>query len=1197
MIDLYASRFPEDAWRGLVDALQDSLSHGHRAYLVVPSQFTVEAEQALFEALDTKVLMQAQVKSFHSLVRDILQEGSGLRTPLVTEEGRRMLVRLLLEENKDKRRVFTPGTMGTDLCQAFVRQLREWKEYGVSPDTVEEKANTLPEGDRTRQKLLEMAQIYRAYEETLGTIRFDSDDELTWAFQQLSSLSVFDGVDFFFDRFHSLSKREADAVRALVDCGHALHFTMTLDPQMAKMIVSAPETMPYTVQDTLLSDSVEDAAAFSLSARFARQLSALSSLRLHAISKMSIPSTEAISQRDASTANRLQRRLDCRAHEEQDRENGGTLSLRSAVDIGARSVFSLHPPKERLEKTTVSAPITFVRYRNSVQEVEGVIVEIKKRMQQEGAKENDFALFLTDSEEYAPLLKRALQREGLRFFYDEIKEVNYHPLLRTIRALLLLSEKGPRPETMLSLVKAGLLGIEEEDIESYQRYLEQRNIRYRMVEDERYFLFIDKDLRLEEKERERRTQEADTARRVNRKILDYFYSFNERMQNGKTVRDFAKALVYALRTPETAEALFHYEEKLRKEGEEERLALHRQIWDAIMTRLEEMVNLFAEREMDCHDFAALCEEGLSGISLGVIPPFADQIFVGDLLRSRLRPRPYVFIVGVSDAYLPGVRKEDALLSEEEKALLSENNALLPSTNRFALEEERLNFYSVLHQASVHLTLSSAMQNQANESMNPSPWMLRMKKALHQPMKIVDAFSFSEMLYSKGLLLTGLPAILQDADVPASKKENVHALLERMRVLPAYREMAEAIIESGMEEERKPLAVSLVQQLYPANTLSASQLEDFARCPYHYFLRYGLRVEEERPFRVNAPDMGNLLHAAVDRWTTYITPFLAKNTLPSFLASEEAIRKEGANVLVETMDSIKRRDPRNAFFLRMAEKTLMESHARIFDHVENSAIKSIFHEYPFGPNQVLPGLLLTQFPRKVVLRGRIDRLDVLKDSQETYVEVLDYKTGSTSFSLSEILGGVHLQLPLYLRIAEEIGKPFGAFYFPLRAPKAKDADEKETERSGWDKDLQLDGFLRSDSVATRFDTRLEDSGKESAYALYGRKIKEWTARDNVLQPNEVDHLLDTALTLARSFTDSREQGAIAARPLFIRGAKKVCFSGCAYCPFQAICRFEKQRHYNKQRFMEETSWTTWKEQVRRENQDEMDRNDTEQKGGE
>ena len=214
-----------------------------------------------------------------------------------------------------------------------------------------------------------------------------------------------------------------------------------------------------------------------------------------------------------------------------------------------------------------------------------------------------------------------------------------------------------------------------------------------------------------------------------------------------------------------------------------------------------------------------------------------------------------------------------------------------------------------------------------------------------------------------------------------------------------------------------------------------------------------------------------------------------------------------------------------------------------------------------------------------------------------MEVLDYKTGSTSFSLSEILGGVHLQLPLYLRIAEEIGKPFGAFYFPLRAPKAKDADEKETERSGWDKDLQLDGFLRSDSVATRFDTRLEDSGKESAYALYGRKIKEWTARDNVLQPNEVDHLLDTALTLARSLTDSREQGAIAARPLFIRGAKKVCFSGCAYCPFQAICRFEKRRHYNKQRFMEETSWTTWKEQVRRENQDEMDRNDTEQKGGE
>lgn len=1180
MIDIYPSRFPEDAWKGLVEAIKHSLSRGRRAYLVVPSQFTVEAEQALFEALQTNVLMQAQVKSFHSLVRDILQEGSGLCTPVITEEGRRMLIRLLLEENKDERRVLTPGTIGTDLCQAFVQQLREWKEYDILPDIVEEKANRLPEGDRTRQKLLEMAQIFRAYEDALGNTRCDSDDELTLAFQQLSSLAVFDGVDFFFDRFHSLSKREADAVKALVMCGYAVHFTLPLDPRIANVIATAPENMPYAAQEALFTDMVDDAAAFSLSARFARQLSGLSPLRLHDVSKFSPNNKNFEEKASSAVSSRIGRSTSAAGH---------ILPMRSAIDRGARAVFAFRTSQNPPTEGAASVPIRFARYRNSEQEVEGVIVAIKKRMQKEGAKENDFAIFLTDIEEYAPLLKRALRREGLRFFYDEIKEVSYHPLLRTIRALLLLSEEGPRPETMLSLVKAGLLGVEEDDIESYQRYLDQRNIRYRMVEQDRYFTFQDEGLRMGDGERERRKRQADTARRVNRAILDYYYAFEERMQKGKNIRDFAGALVAALRTPETAQALFHYGETLRQEGEEERLALHRRIWDAVMERLNEMVDLFSDREMDRHTFVALCEEGFSGISLGVIPPFADQIVVGDLLRSRLRPRPYVFLLGVSDAYLPSVRKENALLSEEEKAMLSDSDAPLPSTNRFAVEEERLNFYSVLHQAKEHLTLSSAMQNQANESMNPSPWMQRLQTALGQPTTIVDTFSLSDMLYSRGLLLTVLPAILQDADASEERKKTAKQMLDGMRKLPAYREMAEAILDSIAEDERKPLSVKLVQELYPADTLSASQLENFARCPYQYFLRYGLRAEEERLFTVNAPDIGNYLHAAVDRWTTYVSPFLAKNALPSFSTSEDVMRRESEKVLSEVMDPIKREDPKNAFLLRMAKKTLHESHARIFDHLQNSKIQTVLHEFTFGPKNALPGLVLADSPRRLLLYGRMDRLDIVKNEQEAYVEVLDYKTGATFFSLSEILGGVHLQLPLYLRVAEAMGKPFGAFYFPLHAPKAKDVEPLAEENRDWDKDLRLDGFLCQDVVATRFDARLEEEDAASVYALKGRK-KDWAEQENVLRPNEVDHLLDSAEHIARSLTASREAGVIAPRPLVIRSGRKTAFSGCAYCPFQAVCRFEKQRHYSKQRFVEKTDWKEWKDSLGTSAQD-----STEEKG--
>ena len=48
-----------------------------------------------------------------------------------------------------------------------------------------------------------------------------------------------------------------------------------------------------------------------------------------------------------------------------------------------------------------------------------------------------------------------------------------------------------------------------------------------------------------------------------------------------------------------------------------------------------------------------------------------------------------------------------------------------------------------------------------------------------------------------------------------------------------------------------------------------------------------------------------------------------------------------------------------------------------------------------------------------MEGRIDRVDILKEKDERYVKIIDYKSGSNDFSLSDVYYGFQIQLLVYL----------------------------------------------------------------------------------------------------------------------------------------------------------------------------------------
>ena len=66
-------------------------------------------------------------------------------------------------------------------------------------------------------------------------------------------------------------------------------------------------------------------------------------------------------------------------------------------------------------------------------------------------------------------------------------------------------------------------------------------------------------------------------------------------------------------------------------------------------------------------------------------------------------------------------------------------------------------------------------------------------------------------------------------------------------------------------QERPLSPETSSLLYGHKlTASVSRMERFAACPFMQFASHGLRLKERRIYRLEAPDIGELFHAALNK---------------------------------------------------------------------------------------------------------------------------------------------------------------------------------------------------------------------------------------------------------------------------------------------------------------------------------------------
>ena len=330
---------------------------------------------------------------------------------------------------------------------------------------------------------------------------------------------------------------------------------------------------------------------------------------------------------------------------------------------------------------------------------------------------------------------------------------------------------------------------------------------------------------------------------------------------------------------------------------------------------------------------------------------------------------------------------------------------------------------------------------------------------------------------------------------------------------------------------------------------------FSKCPYEYFMNFGLGVRELKKAEFSAVNVGSCVHATLD------AVFRKYGNIAAFTDSE--ILKTADEEVSGYMRSVFGKDaerPDMQICALAVRKRLITMMKAMRNELSVSGFRPAYTELGIGGDgDVLKCELDCGDGVTARVRGSIDRVDVMNDDGKSYVRVIDYKTKKKEFSLFDIYRGENVQLPLYLDVLTSTGEklfdarplPAGMMYYGL---------DREFERIDGAMSLfeALDIFENSGELPSKppfLDKRsgmilddpemLEKADKSEKYF----RDKDEAKKFKFVSHGDFETVFRHVKRKLKEMCSSVSSGKIEKTPYFV-------IANCGYCHLKDVCENSK-----------------------------------------
>jgi ATP-dependent helicase/nuclease subunit B len=1129
--------------------------------LLVPEQTTYQMEVNLAKASDLGGSLRAQVLSFRRLVWRVFSETGGGQKVLIGGIGKRMLLRRILLKHRLRLRAFARTVERPGMANLLAQTIGEFKTYRVSPKDLRDVQDN---NELLMNKLHDLAFIFDEFQMEIDKGLLDPDDELSFLAEKIGPAHLFRGAHVWVDGFTGFTPQEIEVLKNIFLCAKEVVITLPLEPSLTtderlleeRTFKAGDElfTGPWQTYQALQRIAAET-GTHQHPPKFLVNIKRFKHPWLYHLEKnfFSYP-TVAYDNCDNDEANKTE------------------TDLKDQMDVNTS------PFKEGVEIYSAV---------NRRAEIEGIARELRNLARDEGLRWNEMAIMTRDLAGYHDLIAQVFTSYEIPYFLDYKRSVIHHPLIELLQSLPEAAETNLAYEPLFRCLKSDFFPLSRDDVDRLENYAIEHGVHgdgwgetWQSLGQRT--LGQNKELRAEE---QKLIAELNEYRE---KVYNLLFPFIRDLKAGDhlrdlTVRDITYSLYTFLERLKVPETLSNWSKKTQEEGNLSEAKLHEQIWDAVLQVLDEMVAGLGEECLTLEEYTLVLTSGLEAIELGLIPPGLDQVLVGSLDRSRNPEVRVLFLLGANEGILPAYSSFDGVLDAGERETLEHEGIVLAPKGKAQIFEEQFYIYTALTRATEKLIITYPLTDEEGKGLSVSPVVKRLCQlfpelqegffGMQKELQYISQADTTLQSYAEQLRLLrqgkALSPLWQAAEKWLSEDPARQKQVGRLK---------SSLLAKNQEDIlQRPLARRLYGKRLRA---SISRLEQFAKCPFGHYARYGLNLRERPVYKLSKPDIGEFFHALLRDFAQE----LKKSNLDwGTLTKEQSwtIVNELADKLApELQHKILFSSARYRYLTYKLKRTVHHAVRVLAEHARRGVFIPIQLEVGFGPKEILPGIEIPLAEGdSLFLSGQIDRVDAAFLDGQVYLRIFDYKSREQSLSLDSIYYGLNLQLLTYLSAAlqgAEIlikstspssvitmtqGIPAGFLYFPVLEPQLDETfplSEQELEAHRI-KAVKVHGFLLANpQVLEAMDSALA-SGQSDLLGIKINKDGAFKRGSNILTEEQFSLLINNLHRWFRAAGEEILNGNIALSP-YRRGKS----TGCQYCVYKPICHFDPYLPENQYR---------------------------------
>lgn len=1102
-----------------MDKILKSESSSNKQVLIVPEQFTSQAERDLLMLSKNHTLLHSEVLSFGRMAQRMFNN-SGIGDRLILDDiSKSMALQKILLQEEENLIYFKKFIDKTGFIEQLSLTFSEFAQYNISAKDILNSAKEKGLPIVVQEKLQDLQLIYEKYSDFLGEDYIPKDEKLSLLSSLLTENNMFSNITFYIDGFYELTPKEINVVAKLLQFSKDVYITLPMSKSAFTndfLPNYSPFFKPYLTKLRLLQITSDIDSTVFLSTNYRNKRDGLLNLEKH--------------------------------------------------------FFNSY-----YENCAISDGVSICSSTTKEKEVISIAGEILYLVKNENIRYKDLAVLTNDLENYAPLFMATLRSFDIPFFIDTKRAISSHPLITMVQSILDLITYNFSYKTMFAYLRTGLSNIAEEEIDILENYALAYGIKsYKWTKNTDWTYGLNP-------EDESSVLKNEHINRLRVAVITPFLPLIELSKSKSfPFKDLISAIINHMKELKIDEKMTYFRDTAKENNNFEKADEHKQVFNMIFELFSKTNNILGDISLPFIHQQKILLAGISKCQIGVIPPSIDCLIVGDFERSRLPECKYLFVAGVNEGILPAPTTSQGIFTEVERDVIMSMGVEMATSARQLAFHEQLLIYSGLTKPSEKLYLSYFNGDLEGKPFYPSQ-IINKLTLMDSDLKIeTNDNTFDIDKNTPKTTMGYLGSVLENDTLPPLWSNIYNFYMQEPHWESKINILKSAISKNPPVTVLDPKVMQLLygKKLYSSvsrleryNSCPFSyfleynlkakprkffelQAPDLGNLFHEVLERFFLAFEEEVLSKLpieDRKDAWNLLEKEPTKTTISKT---VKDYVDEIVDDVAKSLEEG--ILTETAS--------HTYLINRLKRISLTACWTCVRHITSGDFRPIKYELEFGLGQTadLPPIKLSlDDDDELLLTGKIDRIDLYEENEITYAKVVDYKSGYIAFDLSKIYHGLQLQLFVYAgayinnqQSAKEV-RPAGALYFKItdptvniKLPEDLDNVPEELYKQLKTKGLVLDDKTSVGALDNTFKLNLASKSSLTIPAKYTAKNEPSKTQSSMADLDSFDNLIKYTNEQVIEIGKNIKKGIIEPNPYKYENR-----TSCDYCKYKSICSYE------------------------------------------